>query len=105
MTHDKLKQITADNKTFEVDGTEFEIEPLTVKSFTRAQMKGEENEGVALREMFYHSLKNTEEMSREDIANAPAKFMVPLQEAVMEINDFEDFFDDDEIQEARQKLQ
>jgi hypothetical protein len=44
-------------------------------------------------------------MTKEDIAGAPAKFMVPLQETVMEVNDFEDFFDEDEIQAAQNKLQ
>lgn len=105
MAHDKLEQIEADNKTFTVDDTEFEVEPLTVKEFTRAQIKGQNEEGIALRELFYHSLKNTEGMTKEDIAGAPAKFMVPLQETVMEVNDFEDFFDEDEIQEAQNKLQ
>lgn len=104
MGNEKLEQIVADNKTFEVDGQTFEIEPLTVQEFTRAQLKGEQDEGVALVEMFYHSLKDTEEMTRSDIKGAPAKFMVPLQEAVMEVNDFEDFFDKEEIQEARNKL-
>lgn len=104
MTNEKLKQITADNETFKVEETQFEVKPLTVEEFTRAQMKGEKDEGAALREMFYHSLKDTEGMSREDIAGAPAKFMVPLQETVMEINDFDDFFDEDEIQEAQNKL-
>lgn len=104
MANEKLEQITASNKTFEVDGQSFTVNPLTVKQFTQAQLKGQNDEGAALLEMFYFSLQQEEDISREDIKNAPAKFMVPLQDAVMEINDFEDFFDEDEIQEAHNKL-
>lgn len=105
MTNDKLKRITADNKTIEISGEQFTVNPLTVGQFTKAQLKGEDNEAAALQEMFYYSLQEEEDISRQDIKDAPAKFMVKLQEVVMELNDFEDFFDEDEIQEARKKLQ
>jgi len=104
MANEKLEQITAENETFEIDGQEFTVNPLSVRQFTKAQLKGEQDEGKALLEMFYYSLQEEEEMSRDDIANAPAKFMVPLQETVMEINDFEDFFSEEEKQEALNKL-
>jgi len=105
MVHEKIEQIRAENKSFEVDGTSFEVEPLTTKEFLAAQMKGEDDESQALREILYHSVNDTEGMNREDIDAAPAKFTVALQDVVMEVNDFEDFFDEAEIQEARQKLQ
>jgi len=104
MTNEKLERITAENKTIEIDGENFTVNPLTVQQFTQAQLKGEDNEAVALQEMFYYSLQEEEDISRDDIKQAPAKFMVALQDAVMELNDFEDFFDEDEIQEAQNKL-
>lgn len=105
MTNEKLEQLVADNKTIEIDGVEFTLNPLTVKQFTKAQLKGQNDEAAALVEMMYYSLQEEEDLSREDLQNAPAKLLVPLQEAVMELNDFEDFFDEDEKQEALNKLQ
>lgn len=104
MSNEKLEQITAENKSFEVDGVEFTVNPLTVEQFTKSQLKGQNDEGKALIEMFYHSLRDEEDITRQDLRDAPAKFMVPLQEAVMEVNDFEDFFSEEERQEALKEL-
>lgn len=103
MSNEKLERITASNKTIEVDGEQFTVNPLTVEQFAKSQLKGEENEAEALLEMMYFSLSQEEDISRQDLRDAPAKFLVPVQETVMELNDFEDFFDEDEIQEALNK--
>lgn len=105
MGNDKLEKITAENKTFEVDGETFTVNPLTVEQFTKSQIHGQNDEGKALIEMFYYSLQEEEDITRQDLRDAPAKFMVPLQETVMEVNDFEDFFSEEEKQEALNKLQ
>jgi len=105
MTNEKLERLAAQGKTVKIDDTEFEINPLTVNQFVQAQVKGQkQDEGAALMEMLYHSLEN-EDIDRNGIKNAPAKIIKPLQEAVTEVNDFEDFFNEDEKQEALSKLQ
>lgn len=105
MTNEKLEQITADNKTIEIDGVEFTLTPLTNQQFLKAQMKGQSDEAAGLTEMMYHALSEKEDIDREGIKNAPAKMLKPVQDALMEMNDFEDFFDEDEKQEALNKLQ
>lgn len=105
MTNEKIEQITADNKTIDIDGTQFTINPLTVNEFLKAQLIGQnQNEKEALLEMFKYSLKE-EDINKQGIKDAPAKFMQKVQNAVTEINDFEDFFEDEEKQEALNKLQ
>jgi len=104
MANEKLEQITASNKTIEVEGVDFTLNPLSVRQFTQAQLKGEDNEAEALIEMMYFSLEEEEDISRKELREAPAKLLVPLQEAVMELNDFEDFFDEEDKQEALEKL-
>lgn len=102
MTNEKLEQITADESTIEIDGVEFELAPLTNQQFLKAQMKGEDNQAAGLLEMMYYALRN-EDIDRQGIKDAPAKVMKPIQDEIMEMNDFEDFFDEDDKQEALNK--
>lgn len=105
MTDEKIEQIVASGKTVTVDETDFKISPLTVKEFLKAQMIGQnQDQGKALLQMLHDSLKE-EDISKDGLRDAPAKLIKPLQEAVTEVNDFEDFFDEDEQQEALEKLQ
>lgn len=105
MTNEKLEKIAAQGTKVKINDTEFEVNPLTVNQFVQAQMKGEkQDQGAALLEMLYHSLSN-EDIDRNGLKNAPAKIIKPLQDAVTEVNDFEDFFNEEEKQEALSKLQ
>lgn len=104
MTDNKIEQITADGTTITVDDVEFKITPLTMKEFLKAQVIAEDkDQGAALMHMMHASLD--EDLSKSDLRNAPAKLIMPLQDAVEEVNDFEDFFDEDEVQEALNKQQ
>ena len=105
MTNEKLEKLTADGKTVEIDDVEFDVKPLTMKEFLKSQQIGQDNQGEGLLEMLYHSLKKDEEITKQGLKDAPAKVLKPLQDAVNEVNDFEDFFDEDEKQEALKKLQ
>ncbi len=103
MTNEKIEQLVADGKTVEVDGVEFQVEPLTVNEFLKAQMISQnKDEGRALLHMLDASLD--EDIDKQGLKEAPAKLIKPLQEAVTEVNDFEDFFDEEEQQEALEKL-
>jgi len=105
MTDNKLEQITADGTTIEIDDVEFDVKPLTMNEFLKAQIIGQnKDQGKALLHMLYQSL-DEEDISKDDLRNAPAKLIGPLQEAVEDVNDFGDFFDEDEKQEALNKLQ
>lgn len=105
MTNEKLQKITADGQTVEIDEVEFNVKPMTMKDFLKAQQVGQDNQGEGLLEMLYHSLKKEEDITKQGLKEAPAKVLKPLQDAVNEVNDFEDFFDEDEKQEALNKLQ
>jgi len=105
MTNEKLEKLTAEGKTVEIDDVEFDVKPLTMKEFLKSQQIGQDNQGEGLLEMLYHSLKKDEEITKQGLKEAPAKVLKPLQDAVNEVNDFEDFFDEDEKQEALNKLQ
>lgn len=105
MTNEKLEQIAATGKTVEVDDVEFHVKPMKMKDFLKAQQVGQDNAGEGLLEMLYHSLKEEEDISKDGLREAPAKLMKPLQDAVNEVNDFEDFFSEEEKQEALNRLQ
>ena len=103
MTHDKIEQITAQNTSVEVDDVEFTINPLTTKEFLKAQVIGEnKDEGEAMLHMLQQSLKE-EGMSKEDVEEAPAKFTMAVQDAIEEVNDFEDFFEQDEMMDTEKQ--
>lgn len=105
MTDNKIEQLVSNGKTITVDDVDFEVTPLTVKQFLHAQVIGEnQDQGQALLQMLTDSLSE-EDISKQDLQDAPAKLIKPLQDAVTEVNDFEDFFDEDEQQEALEKLQ
>jgi len=103
MTDNKIEQITADDRTIEVDGVEFTLSPLTNQQFLKAQMKGSEKEADGLFEMMYFTLSQEQDIDRQGLKDAPAKLMQPVQEEMMEMNNFDDFFDEDEKQEALKK--
>jgi len=103
MTNEKLEQITADDRTIEVDGVEFTLSPLTNQQFLKAQMKGSEKEADGLFEMMYFTLSQEQDIDRQGLKDAQAKIMQPVQEEMMEMNNFDDFFDEDEKQEALKK--
>jgi len=104
MVNEKLKQVAAQGKTIEIDGTDFRVEPMQTKDFLKAQIIGEnKDKGAALIHMIHSSLD--EDVDKTGLREAPAKVIMPLQTAIEEVNDFEDFFDEDEKQEALDKLQ
>lgn len=104
MTENKIEQITADGKTITVDDVEFKIKPLTMGEFLKSQVIAQnKDQGAALMHMIHSSLD--EDLSKKDLENAPARLMMPLQNAVEEVNDFEDFFSEEEVQEALKKQQ
>ena len=103
MTHDKIEQITAQGTTVEIDGVNFKVNPLTTKEFLKAQVIGEQkDEGQAMLHMLQQSLKE-EGMSKKDVEAAPAKFTMNIQDAIEEVNDFEDFFEQDEMMDTEKQ--
>jgi len=105
MTNEKIQKLVSQNEKISIDDVEFEINPLTVNDFLKAQMIGQnKDQGRALLQMMTDSLKN-EDIDKQGLKEAPAKLLKHLQDAITEINDFEDFFSEDEKQEALEKLQ
>ena len=105
MTNEKIEQLVSDNKTIEIDDVEFEVNPLTTKQFLKTQVIGQnQDKGEAMLYMLDKSLEN-EDINKQGIRDSPAKFVMALQDVVEEVNDFGDFFDEDEKQEALEKLQ
>lgn len=104
MVNEKLEKIAANGQTVEIDDVSFEVKPLTTDQFLKAQIIGEnQDQGKALIHMLTASLD--EDINKQGLKEAPAKVLKPLQDAVTEVNDFEDFFSEDEKQEALNKLQ
>jgi len=105
MTNEKIEQLVSDNVTVDIDGTSFEVNPITTKEFLKAQVIGNsQDQGEALMYMLDKSLKN-EDVNKQGIRNSPAKFVMAIQDAVEEVNDFGDFFSEEDKQEALEKLQ
>jgi len=105
MTNEKIEQLVSENETVQIDDVNFEINPLNTKEFLKTQVIGQnQDKGEAMLYMLDKSLKN-EDINKKGIREAPAKFVMAVQDTVEEVNDFGDFFDEDEKQEALEKLQ
>jgi len=105
MTKNKIEQITSSGKTIEIDDVDFKINPITTKEFLKAQVISQSKDrGESVLYMMWKSLK-AEDLDKQDIEDSPPKFMMSVQEAMEDVNDFEDFFSEDEQQEALNKLQ
>jgi hypothetical protein len=104
MTNEKFEQIMCEPETVEHEGVEFTVTPMTVEDFGKVQMKGEGNEAAALVEMVYQSLKDEEDIDRNGVRNAPIGVLAAVQDKIEEVNNIEDFFDEDEKQEALEGL-
>jgi len=101
----KMKSgVMAEPETVEYNDVEFTVSPMTVEEFGKAQMKGENSQAAAIVEMIYHSLKKEEDIDRDGVRNAPIGVLAAVQDKIEEVNNIEDFFDEDEKQEALEKL-
>jgi len=104
MVNEKLKKVTAEPESADYEGETFTIAPLKVKDFAKVQMKGENSESQAVIELLYQSLKEHEDIDRDGIREAPLGLLASVQEKIEEVNNLEDFFDEDERQEALKNL-
>jgi len=104
MANEKFKQVMSEPETVEYNGVEFTVSPLTVEEFGKAQMKGENNQAAAIIELIYHSLKKEEDIDRDGVRGAPVGVLAAVQDKIEEVNNIEDFFDEDEKQEALNEL-
>jgi len=92
-------------ETVEYNDVEFTVSPLTVEEFGKAQMKGENNQAAAIIELIYHSLKKAEDIDRDGVREAPVGVLAAVQEKIEEVNNIEDFFDEEDKQEALNRLE
>jgi len=98
--NEKLEQITAEGKTITVDGVDFKINALTTEDFLKAQTIGSnQSERHAVMHLMTASLEE-EGISKDELREAPLSLTAAVVEAIEEVNNLEDFFDEDEMQGA-----
>lgn len=111
MSRSKAQQIAAQSKTVKLEGidpetgddneVEFVIEPLEMQHLMQVQAIPENAAKKRLKEVLYHSLKDDDpNLEREHFEDFHFKFVNELLEVIGEVNGIEDFFSEEEIQQA-----
>lgn len=92
----KLQQLNAEPKTIEVFDTEFDIHPFDNKEFfnvvVNAERRGMDDEDIITTLVTKILQKDDEDISEEDVENAPPGVTMAVIDAMEEVNGLEDFF-------------
>ena len=91
-TKNKLQQITAQSKTIEVMGQEFEIKPLTNDEFLKIAANERLDKSEMVNRMVHTILKKDDDtIELEDVKKSPPGVTITVMEAMEEVNGLEDF--------------
>ena len=91
-TKNKLQQITAQSKTIEVMGQEFEIKPLTNDEFLKIAANERLDKSEMVNRMVHTILKKDDDtIELEHVRESPPGVTIAVMEAMEEVNGLEDF--------------
>lgn len=109
-TVNKIKQITAQPKTIEVGGVEFEIYPLSNKEFlshiansNARNAQDVDQEQVTIDIVTTILQKDDSDITKQDVKEAPMELTIKVMEAIEQVNGLEDFFEKAEKQMQNQQ--
>lgn len=98
-TVSKIQQITAQPKTIDVGGQEFTIHPLKNKEFleftaNRNKRNQDQDQSDIVLDMITMILqKDDENITREEVEDAPMALITKTMDAMEQVNGLEDFFE------------